>query len=296
MAPPPSGEPRWDAQAQRWVRDAPAAPPAPAPPPPPPLHAPPAPAPAPAPAPPPAYDPHRPPVPAGPPRPAGPRARWLTPATAGIAVAAAVVAAGAVWYVRGGSDDPARADGKHATAVSRTPATPDGTSAAPSPSTSRSPSPGPSGTGGHRTVQDPKGFTVAVPKGWVREEGTGGVFYRSPDRTALLQIFQVKEADLTPLEAVKGASTYLRAQTPAYEEIGVGGVPGDPVAAELVYEYDSAESHGRRRGVERVFLPSGGSGSAGGGAKWAVLTAGPADEWTVTREHHEAALAAFRAP
>lgn len=114
-----------------------------------------------------------------------------------------------------------------------------------------------------------------------------GVFYRSPDRTALVQIFQVSEPELTPLAAVQGASTYLRAQTTGYEEIRVGPAVGAPEGGELVYEYDSAESHGRRRGVERVFV-------AGDGKKWAVLTAGPAAEWTLTQEHHEAALTAFR--
>ncbi|MBT2445769.1 hypothetical protein J7F03_01430 [Streptomyces sp. ISL-43] len=136
-------------------------------------------------------------------------------------------------------------------------------------------------------MRDSKGFTVAVPVGWVREDGATGVFYRSPDRAALVQIFQVSEPELSPLGAVQGASTYLRAQTTGYQEIRVGPVPGVAEAGELVYEYDSAESHGRRRGVERVFV-------AQDGRKWAVLTAGPAAEWTLTQAHHAAALAAFR--
>ncbi|WP_407837622.1 hypothetical protein ACE1OC_16200 [Streptomyces sp. DSM 116496] len=136
-------------------------------------------------------------------------------------------------------------------------------------------------------MRDAKGFTVAVPAGWLREEAAAGVFYRSPDRTALVQIFQVSEPELTPLAAVQGASTYLRAQTTGYEEIRVGPAQGAPEGGELVYEYDSAESHGRRRGVERVFV-------AEDGKKWAVLTAGPAPEWTLTQSHHKAALAAFR--
>ncbi|MET9465224.1 hypothetical protein ABZY44_10480 [Streptomyces sp. NPDC006544] len=136
-------------------------------------------------------------------------------------------------------------------------------------------------------MRDAKGFTIAVPVGWNREEGASGVFYRSPDRTALIQVFTVVEPELTPLGAAQGASADLRARTTGFQEVRLGPVPGEPGAAELVYEYDSAESHGRRRGVERVFV-------ARDGGKWAVLTAGPVAEWTLTQAHHSAALAAFR--
>ncbi|MFE2309634.1 hypothetical protein [Streptomyces sp. NPDC059411] len=208
---------------------------------------------------------------------------------------ALAIGAAAVWFVERGTGDGSAHAGPTASSApvagggSGTPS-PTGTgtgtrSAAPSPSSTAGPSP--SGSTPHETVRDVKGFTVAVPVGWVREDSTAGVFYRSPDRASLVQIFQVSEADLSPLGAVQGASSYLRAQTTGYQEIRVGAAPGAPEAGELVYEYDSAESHGRRRGVERVFF-------AQDGKKWAVLTAGPAADWTLTQEHHAAALAAFR--
>ncbi|MFF1559130.1 hypothetical protein [Streptomyces sp. NPDC058279] len=312
MAPQPQGAPRWDARTQRWVWDAPADAPAPAAPPQAgPAYDPLAPTapqaydPGRPPAPPayegnlpplpPVYDPHlppAPPVPPGPPRPEGPGGRWLTPTTAGIAVAALAIGAAAVWFVeRSPSGPPA-----HAGATASGASTAGGASGSRPPRTSPpaddptgSPSAGtgsPAG-GAHETVRDPKGFTIAVPTGWAREESESGVFYRSPDRTSLLQVFRVSEAELSPLQAVQGASADLRARTPGYEEIRVGQVPGSDDAAELVYEYDSVESHGRRRGVERVSrTPDGG--------KWAVLTAGPAADWAVTRAHHAAALEAFR--
>ncbi|MFC6983943.1 hypothetical protein [Streptomyces cirratus] len=247
---------------------------------------------------PPPYDPHLlpgppppPPVPPGPPRPEGPGGRWLTPTTAGIAVAALAIGAAAVWFVERGSGQPAPHAGASASSApvdggasgSQPPPGPSSGSPAGSPSAST----GPSTDGAHESVRDPKGFTIAVPVGWVREDAESGVFYRSPDRTSLLQIFRVSEAELTPLAAVQGASADLRARTSGYEEIRVGRVPGSGDAAELVYEYDSVESHGRRRGVERVSRTQ-------DGAKWAVLTAGPAADWTVTLRHHTAALEAFR--
>lgn len=329
MASQPQGAPRWDPQTQRWVSDGPAQAPAPAP-----AAPAPAPPQAPAPGqtwapsapglppvppgygpgpahpgagasselpPVPRYDPYDPydqypgPVPPGPPRPDGPRGRWLTPTTAVVAVVALAIGAAAVWFVeRNQGDEPVQAGPTAASAPataggSGTPS-PTGTgtrSSGPSPSPSPSASPSPSGGAPHETVRDAKGFTVAVPAGWVREEAASGVFYRSPDRASLVQIFQVSEADLSPLGAVQGASSYLRAQTSGYQEIRVGPAPGADGAGELVYEYDSVESHGRRRGIERVFF-------AQDGKKWAVLTAGPAADWTLTQDHHAAALAAFR--
>ncbi|MCX4541759.1 hypothetical protein [Streptomyces sp. NBC_01565] len=254
----------------------------------------------------PSYDAYPPYVPPEPPRPG--RGRWVTPATAGIAVAALALGAGAVWFLARDTDDATRAGEKNGTVASGAPSAPDETPSGgasqapegtPSASGSPGPNPNPSGTdasagaspGGsapaaHETRQDPGGFTIAVPAGWAREETKDGVFYRSADRTALLQIFRVTEPELSPLDAVKASSTHLRAQTTGYEEISVGPVPGGSGAAELVYEYDSAESHGRRRSVERVFF-------APDGGKWAVLTAGPGADWDTTREHHAAALAAF---
>lgn len=307
MAPaqPPSGPRRWDAQAQRWVVDqAPTGPPTgpPAGPAPatgrglPPL--PPQPPTAPA----PPYGP--PPVPpqqhghgpgTGPA--AGPRGRWLTPATAGIAVASVAIGAAAVWFVARDTGDADRAGEKNGTVASGAPTGSGGgpPTATGAPSTgaapSRTPTPGPTGTaagaGTHETKRDAAGFTIAVPAGWAREEVKEGVFYRSADRSALIQVFRVSEPELSPLQAVRQASTYLRGGTRGYQEISVGPVSGSSDAAELVYQYDSEESRGVRRGVERVFL-------AADGSKWALLTAGPVAEWPVTQEHHAAALAAFR--
>ncbi|MEV7612313.1 hypothetical protein [Streptomyces sp. NPDC089799] len=262
-----------------------------------------------------------------PPAPHDTRARSrLVPVTAGVAVAAVALGAAAVWFVQ--RDDPAPKPEVHGPVVpsggprsgspqQETPApsadapsadpsgAPSGTATgipsgppsgapsgtgAPTSGASGFPSPAPSDpAGAHRTVQDSDGFTIAVPQGWNREKTGSGVFYRAPDRTALLQVFRVSEADLSPLDAVRAASENLRSQpnTPDYTEISVGTVGGSSGAAELVYEYDSAESRGRRHGIERVF-------HAADGSKWAVLAAGPATAPDTVRQNLAAALAAFR--
>ncbi|MDJ0382831.1 hypothetical protein [Streptomyces sp. G-G2] len=324
MPPEAPGTPRWDPQAQRWVWDdpgpppgqspAPAAPPAQGvygPPPtlppeypptraedagsgwppsgptqqlpvqPPPLSYPPPP--------PPEFQPGPPGAPPG-----GGSRRWLTPATAGIAVAAVAIGAAAVWFMLrdSGGAAPDQAHGTSTPSVSTSgspgPRT-SGTSSSPRASASDLVSPSASASGpaaGYTTLTDPKGFTIAVPKGWIRDDPGNGVFYRTADRSSLLQIFRVVEPELSPLDAVQGASADLRQRTTGYTEIRVGAVPGGSGACELVYEYDSAESHGRRRGVERVFV-------AQDGLKWALLAAGPAADADTTRANLAAAVQAF---
>ncbi|MGI5445111.1 hypothetical protein ACQEVM_05090 [Streptomyces sp. CA-243310] len=285
MAPEPGDGLRWDARTQRWVSPETARPAVPPPSAPPPL---------------PLVAPSPPPLPTGAPSPAPlppspgrrPRTgRWLNPAMAGIAVAAVAIGGAAVWFVE--RDDDAKPPAQATESGGLGSAGPTGTSGPPptpsAPGTGAETAPGATGSpgDGHEVRRDPKGFTVAVPAGWVREESGAGVLYRSPDRSALLQVFRVAEPELDPLEAVRAASAYLRTANPGYQEIRIGAVQGDTGAGELVYEYDNAESGGRRRGVERVFI-------AADGAKWAVLAAGPDTAWTATRDHQVRALAAFR--
>ncbi|MBW5485107.1 serine/arginine repetitive matrix protein 2, partial [Streptomyces bambusae] len=213
----------------------------------------------------------------------------------------------ALWFVQRDAPDP-QARESQGTELSLAPdssgpgagsatASPSGTGGTPtrsgtgSPPASGTASAAPGGTAeaeAREVVSDRKGFAVAVPTGWTREEAGSVVFYRSPDRAALIQVFRVTEPELSPLDAVRGASADLRTRTDAFTEIRIGPVPDGSGAAELVYEYDNEESRGRRRGVERVLL------APDGRTKWAVLTAGPASEWTLTQARHAAALRAFR--
>ncbi|MFJ6937028.1 serine/arginine repetitive matrix protein 2 [Streptomyces sp. NPDC101132] len=229
-----------------------------------------------------------PPPPPPPPRPAG--QGWLTPLTAAVAVAALAAGAAAVWFVQRGDETPAP---RPSPVLSSAPVSPTGDAgeASPTPSDqpsdqaspSPSPSSSPSAPAGYRLVDDPAGFRITVPEGWQREELKTGVFYRSADRTSLVQVFRVNEPGMTPLEAVRGASEQLSAN-PGFTQIEIGD-RGDG-SAELVYEYDSAETGSRRRGVERVLTTP-------DGRMYAVLVAAPASGWPVHREIQAAALKDF---
>ncbi|UQX02627.1 hypothetical protein [Streptomyces sp. RerS4] len=214
-----------------------------------------------------------------------------------VGVVAAVVAGGAVaaWMLLGDRDG-RDGDARPPASPSAGPVSPPGPDASPDVSESPTPTPSPtasasaSGTGtpGYTVVRDAYGFSVAVPAGWrSSDDETGnGAFYRPPgDRRALLQIFRVTESSATgSCELLRLSSERLRDGTPQYREVSVDPVAGS--ACELVYEYDSAESQGRRRGIERIItLPD--------GKRWALLAAGPVGDSATTRAHLTAALDSF---
>lgn len=228
----------------------------------------------------------------------------ISPFAAGIAVVVLALGAVSVWFAvgnRGGSQGQVGAEGPQAvqsadsgtstststSAPTSDDATADATAAETATPDATDPAEVPAG---YRLVADPEGFSVAVPDGWERSLEKDRVFYRTADRASLVQIFQVTEAGMTPGEAVRLASKGLRDGTEGYEEISVGPVDGavnEGMSAELVYEYDSEESGGRRRGVERVFRVSSGD-------LWAVLVAAPAGEWPRQKEVLGAAIEHFK--
>ncbi|WP_157880353.1 hypothetical protein [Streptomyces katrae] len=131
---------------------------------------------------------------------------------------------------------------------------------------------------------------MAIPAGWgpSHDEQGNGAFYRPPggDRSALLQIFRISEpASTGSCELLRMSSARLGDQTPAYQQVSITSVSGS--SCELVYEYDSAESHGRRRGMERIVTTPDGN-------RWALLAAGPSTDAPATRANLTAALDSFR--
>ncbi|MFI0922991.1 hypothetical protein [Streptomyces sp. NPDC021012] len=218
-----------------------------------------------------------------------PRPRSRAVLAAGVAVA--VLAAGSVgaWVVWGGGKNGKDPVAGPPASVSSTPTS--------EPPSSEPPSASPSDTStpmddipppGYHGVEDPQGFTIAVPEGWNRTESDQGVFYNAPDGLSLVQVFVVKEAGLTPYEALRGASEDGRANKPGYEELSLERVTGEPGApadsAELVYAYDRAG--GRRKVVDRAF-------TGPDGTHYAILAAGPETSWPKQREILRVALDYF---
>ncbi|MFJ5828634.1 hypothetical protein [Streptomyces sp. NPDC093089] len=226
------------------------------------------------------------------------RPRSRTALAAGVAVA--VLAAGSVggWLVWGRDDAGTPAAGGPEVSVSVSVPVDSGETTT-EPTTGSTASDSPPGTSsapaddvpppGYSEQQDLKGFTIAVPEGWDRTESDQGVFFNAPDRRSLIQVFVVQDEDMTPYDALRGASDDGRANKPGYQEISLERVTGEPGApsdaAELVYAYD--RDGGRRKVVDRAF-------TAADGTHYAILAAGPESDWPKQRERLGVALKFFR--
>lgn len=140
---------------------------------------------------------------------------------------------------------------------------------------------------GYVLQEDTAGFTTAVPEGWKRQEKDNGVFYNSPDGTSLVQIYTDTAGALTPYESLSETSRTLRSANKNYRELSLRSAPDGPgeQAAELVYVYDRPDGT-RRKVVDRAFV-------AENGTQYAVLVAGPEDDWPRQRDILQVALAHF---
>ncbi|MEU7186882.1 hypothetical protein [Streptomyces sp. NPDC045369] len=219
---------------------------------------------------------------------------WPTPLVVGAAAAVVAVGFGGGWLLWGGDDTAVRSE--PGTAVSspgpnRATAEP-GVPTGPStddPATG-SPSGSPSGAAppGYRLARDSAGFSLAVPENWQRSQRSDGVFYTAPDERYLLQVFEVTEPDITPLEALKATSRSL-ADKPGYVEMSLGPAKDVGVSSgtvELVYAYDSEKLGVRARVTDRAFtVPD--------GRQFAVLVLGPDADWPAQSRIQQTALQFF---
>ncbi|MFJ4768075.1 hypothetical protein ACIP88_03005 [Streptomyces uncialis] len=106
-----------------------------------------------------------------------------------------------------------------------------------------------------RVTEPTRGFTIAVPEGWEHSLEDGSVFYRSPDRRGLVQVFGASGAD--PLEALDRAERPLKSRED-YRRFALGRVDSGPEnpsgdAAELHYSYRNKDVGEVRECVDRVF-------------------------------------------
>ncbi|WP_353944271.1 hypothetical protein ABII15_23535 [Streptomyces sp. HUAS MG91] len=224
---------------------------------------------------------------AGPAAPPPGRNRRFVLVIAGAAVLGAAVATTVVLAGRG--DDPGP-DPKPTRATAA--------ASSPTPTTTLAPGPTPSPSdalpSGYREVADAAGFTLAVPDDWSRTESEQGVFYTSSDQASLIQVFTIEEPDSTPLASLRTASKTLSSTNPGYEEVSLERTSApdgasDAVtddAAELVYAYDSEKLAARRKVVDFSF-------TARDGTQYAVLVAGPDDDWPAQRDRLATVLSRF---
>ncbi|WP_413799792.1 hypothetical protein [Streptomyces iranensis] len=199
---------------------------------------------------------------------------------------------GAWKLASGGGDDKPRADGGSPSTSSWSPSAeqPSASSSGPyAEPTSAPPSVSEDSTQGppadYARTTDPEGFRLDVPTGWQRVKRDTGVFYESSDGGSLIQVFALTEPDITPYEALRQAETGLK-KNPGYKRYELKRLgPGDDADAELEYGYRSAK-YGPRRILDRAF-------TGPDRVQYAVLVAGPADDWPQQRERQGIVLASF---
>ncbi|OAR21938.1 hypothetical protein A8W25_05160 [Streptomyces sp. ERV7] len=207
------------------------------------------------------------------------------------AVAAAVLAGGAaggwlLWGRDGGSgsggvaaaSSSASVEGTDPTGTptdSPTATSTDESTATPTrePTDTATPDTGPPVPDGFRRVEDPLGWSVAVPATWTRTEERSSALYRSPDQRYLLQMFRLTEPGITPYEALRITSDNLSLHR-GYQEISLRRMTEVTAtdAAELVYAYNRSVQTDRIQGIARSFV-------AGNGVPYTVLVYGPDEDW-----------------
>ncbi|MPY46259.1 hypothetical protein FNH04_42060 [Streptomyces phyllanthi] len=215
-------------------------------------------------------------------------------------VAAVLVGAGAGfggWYLWGRDGDGTHRDGARpeaSTVSGTTGASPSESESEPGQTVQGTPSPSPSPPPpGYRKVSE-KEFDIAVPEDWKRrtevsDQGVTLYFYEAPDTRPrrYVEIFKVTERGATPRGTLETAEKDLPKWVGNYRRIDLRDVPDDRgEAAELDYSHHNKQWDVDMRTVYRVI-------HGDETQLYAVLTSGPAEEWTELRQVLETASDSF---
>jgi tRNA A-37 threonylcarbamoyl transferase component Bud32 len=214
------------------------------------------------------------PVQPAPPDRAGRPARSTTRRALTWAVCAAVLGgllAGGAWWMSKTNDPPG---------------TPGGPSS-PGP-TKTGPGPLPPVADGYHRVRDGLGFSVDVPKGWVRRAQSGGqqVDYISPDRMTGLKISVLDFAGRSPLEHWRQLEKQVKTKSPGYRNLRMNETAYQGRDA-AIWEYTW---QGRARPFHAIDLGFGTEGQR----HYAVYLSAPDAQWGRMKPHFDMATKTFR--
>ncbi|GAA2290519.1 hypothetical protein GCM10010431_04890 [Streptomyces kunmingensis] len=220
---------------------------------------------------------------------------WLVAAALVAAVAGAGISAAAL--LAGRDDNTPQKPPSSSSAPSRTgtgSGTPSGSpSGSPTPtvtvtrSETRTATPSPTAPSGYRTVKDPKGFTLAVPKGFSRSLDGSRVLYLSPDSTFRLGIRITGPLDDGPAAAQRRAAAAGARTTPGYRDGKVTDTSHDEYDAAL-WEYTRdgfSAAEGPRRAIDLCWEE--------GGRTYHVWVSAPVGRIDEARGYFDAAVDTF---
>ncbi|TXS56505.1 serine/threonine-protein kinase [Streptomyces sp. t39] len=219
-------------------------------------------------------------APAAPPR-RGARLRRL----AVVVVAAAVIGAGAGFAVlqHAGDEDGGRGSGATPSASG----TPGGVTADPG---------GQAGKdvpdGWHR-VQDPSGFALWVPDGWVRQTDGDQIDYTPDNGRHRIRISVDPSPDFeNPYMHMLDMEEGLAERLPQYERIKLRPNTFRDQTQSALWEFrwtERKEHPGPRRAIDQMYYGD-------DGTEYALYMSGPAEDWPVTREQFDTMLRGWRPP
>ncbi|MBT2384804.1 photosystem II reaction center PsbP family protein [Streptomyces sp. ISL-11] len=121
---------------------------------------------------------------------------------------------------------------------------------------------------GYVRTADPAGFTLDVPRGWLRSTEGASVFYKRSDDKSLIQVFTLSGPETTPYESLVATEKTV-SRNKGYRKIGLWQLSGG--AAELEYTYTRDDGSTRHIGVRAY--------TASNSKQYALLVGGPGDDW-----------------
>ncbi|MFF1921416.1 serine/threonine-protein kinase [Streptomyces sp. NPDC058221] len=161
---------------------------------------------------------------------------------------------------------------------------------------SKKPSPKPDPTkkdvpdGWHR-AQDPAGFTVVVPDGWVRKPAETYTDYTPDNGVHYLRISVDEAPDFeNPLLHMKNLEAGLQKRLPDYRNLGMQANAYRDHDGSL-WEFTWTEKPGEpRHAIDQMYYAD------DGGPEYALYMTGPAADWDTTRDQFNTMLRGWRAP
>ncbi|WP_069171113.1 serine/threonine-protein kinase [Streptomyces griseus] len=146
--------------------------------------------------------------------------------------------------------------------------------------------------GWHR-VQDPEGFSVAVPDGWTRQTDGGQIDY-TPDNGAHRIRFSVDpqpDFDNSYLHML-GIEKDLAVRLPGYQRLTLhSNVFRDRPGSLWEFTWVESKDHpGPRHGIDQMYF------GETGGPEYAIYMTGPEEDWAESRERFETMLRSWQPP
>ncbi|MCX5410644.1 serine/threonine-protein kinase [Streptomyces sp. NBC_00059] len=221
--------------------------------------------------------------------------RWRTVLL--VVVVAALIGAGAGLVAMKYGDNSVSTSGGATDRVT------DGPAPSPSSSADSSKSPEPSESGesvasteipdGWNRVQDPEGFSLLVPDGWVRQTENGQIDYTPDGGAHRIRISLDPKPDFDSAYAhTQSLEEDLSVRLPGYERLSMEpNVYRDRPGSLWEFTWVESKDHpGRRYGIDQMYF------AEEGGPEYALYMTGPEEDWDESLERFETMLRSWQPP